>query len=145
MHKQPNILIAEDDVDDRFMLKEAFEEIGAGQTLSFVEDGMELMDYLLRREKYLTRKNHLPSLILLDLNMPKKDGREAIHEIKNHQDLWHIPIVIFTTSKSQEDLQQAYKLGASCFIVKPVRFEGLLEIIRTFKKFWFEVASLPVI
>ncbi len=145
MSKYPHILIAEDDIDDRFMLKEAFEETGTLQTLSFVEDGMELMDYLLKRGKHLDRKNRLPGLILLDLNMPKKDGREAISEIKNNPEFCHIPIVIFTTSKSQEDMQQAYMLGASCFIVKPVSFEGLLEIIRTFKKFWFEVASLPVI
>ena len=138
------ILIADDDPDDRLMTKEAFEENLLLNDIHFVEDGEELMDYLLRRGKYRNPESSpRPGLILLDLNMPKKDGREALKEIKSHPDLLRIPVIILTTSKAEEDILKTYHLGVNCFITKPVTFMGLVQVTKNLGKFWFEIVELP--
>ncbi len=142
--KNLTILMADDDPDDRLMTKEAFEKNRLNNSLYFVEDGVELMDYLYRRGKYSELSDMpLPGLILLDLNMPKKDGREALKEIKADPQLRHIPVVILTTSQAEEDIFTTYDLGASSFIRKPVSFEELVKIIKTFTEYWLEIVKLP--
>ncbi len=138
------ILVAEDDEDDRLLMQEALEENRLANDLHFVEDGEELMDFLCRQGRYLDPvKSPRPSLILLDLNMPKKDGREALHEIKASPDLRNIPIVVLTTSKSEEDILRTYDLGVSSFIAKPVTFESMVQIMKTLGRYWFEIVELP--
>ena len=142
--KSINILIADDDPDDRQMTKEALEENYLLNSLHFVEDGEQLIDYLKRRGKYqdpLTSPR--PGLILLDLNMPRKDGREALNEIKSDPELKSIPVIIFTTSKAEEDIIKSYNLGVNCFITKPVTFSGLLDVARSIGQYWFEIVELP--
>lgn len=142
--KSITILMADDDPDDRFMAKEALEEARLVNNFYFVEDGEELMDYLYQRGKYIEPESSpTPGLILLDLNMPKKDGREALKEIKADQKLKHIPIVVLTTSKAEEDIYRTYNLGVNSFITKPVSFEALVEIMKTLTKYWFEIVELP--
>jgi CheY-like chemotaxis protein len=143
--KTITLLIADDDFEDRMMLKEAFEESRLSNKMHFVEDGEELLDYLQRRGKFDDLIDHpRPGLILLDLNMPKKDGREALKEIKMNPDLKDIPIVILTTSKTEEDIIRSYNLGVNSFISKPVTFEGLVTITRELGRYWFELVELPI-
>jgi len=138
------ILMADDDPDDRLLVQDAFDEIRLDNPLAFVEDGIELMDYLHRRGAYAhLAGTPLPGLILLDLNMPKKDGREALKEIKQDPALRTIPIVILTTSNAEEDILRTYDLGTNSFIVKPVTFDKLVEIIRKVTQYWFEIVRLP--
>src|SRR5262249_28014308 len=112
--------------------------------LRSVEDGEELMDYLHRRGKYSNPKDSpRPGLILLDLNMPRKDGREALREIKNDPKLRDIPVVVLTTSKAEEDVVRTYSLGVNSYIAKPVKFTALVEIMKTMTKYWFEIVELP--
>src|ERR1022692_413666 len=119
--KPITILVADDDSDDRDMINDAMKENRLANDLRFVPDGEELMDYLLRKGKYSSpQSSPRPGLILLDLNMPKKDGREALKEIKNNTDLKSIPVVVLTTSKAQEDIYRTYNLGVNSFITKPV-------------------------
>jgi CheY-like chemotaxis protein len=139
-----SILMADDDADDRLMAQEAFEEARLANALHFVEDGEELLDYLYRRGEYAGRSvAQQPGLILLDLNMPKKDGREALKEIKEDPALRHLPIVVLTTSKAEEDILRTYDLGVNSFITKPVTFAGLVELVRTLTRYWFEIVTLP--
>ena len=138
------ILLADDDPEDRMLAQEALEEARLANELHFVEDGEELMDYLNRRGKYTALKSApYPGLILLDLNMPRKDGREALREIKADSELRRIPIVVLTTSKAEEDIYRTYELGVSSFITKPVTFEGLVDLMKTLSKYWFEIVQLP--
>jgi CheY-like chemotaxis protein len=138
------ILMADDDADDRLMAQEAFEEARLANELHFVEDGEALMDYLCRRGQYAARSAAQdPGLILLDLNMPKKDGRQALQEIKADPALRHIPIVVLTTSKAEEDILRTYDLGVNSFITKPVTFAGLVELVQTLTRYWFEIVTLP--
>ncbi|MGB8275164.1 MAG: response regulator [Alphaproteobacteria bacterium] len=138
------ILMADDDADDRLMVKEAFEESRVGNELHFVENGEELMDYLNRRGKFAELNGTaFPGLILLDLNMPRKDGREALAEIKANPALRRIPIVILTTSKAEEDILRTYDLGANSFITKPVTFDSLVKLIKVLGKYWVEIVELP--
>ena len=138
------ILMADDDPDDRLMAKEALEESRLANDLYFVEDGEELMDYLYQRGKFNDPTSApFPGLILLDLNMPKKDGREALKEIKDDANLKRIPIVVLTTSKAEEDIYRTYDLGVNSFITKPVSFESLVEIMKTLTRYWFEIVELP--
>jgi CheY-like chemotaxis protein len=140
------ILIADDDAEDRLLAKEALEESRLTNSLQFVENGEELMDYLFHRGKYANKEEFpTPGLILLDLNMPKKDGREALREIKADKDLRIIPIVVLTTSKAEEDILRTYDLGVSSFITKPVTFGALVDIMRTLSKYWFEIVELPTV
>jgi two-component system response regulator len=144
-HPKPiTILMADDDADDRLMTKEAFEESRLVNDLRFVEDGEELMNYLKRRGKYADPAlSPRPGLILLDLNMPKKDGREALREIKSDPNLKHIRIIILTTSKAEEDIFRTYDLSAASYITKPVTFESLVEVVRALGKYWLEIVELP--
>jgi len=138
------ILMADDDADDRMLVKDAFAESRLNNDLHFVEDGEELLDYLFRRGKYERLKGApYPGLILLDLNMPKKDGREALAEIKAHPDLRRIPIVILTTSRAEEDILRTYDLGANSFITKPVTFENLVHVVQVLGNYWVEIVELP--
>jgi len=141
--KPITILIAEDDADDRLLAQEALEESHLMNDVFFVEDGEELLDYLRRQGKYAEQKVPRPGIILLDLNMPRKDGREALTEIKKDADLRRIPVVVMTTSKDEEDILRSYDLGVNSFIIKPVTFEGLVEVMRTLGHYWFEIVELP--
>jgi len=138
------ILYADDDPEDRMLAQDAWNESHLANELHFVEDGEDLMDYLHRRGKYESLKDAaLPGMILLDLNMPRKDGREALAEIKSDPHLRSIPIVILTTSKAEQDIIKAYNLGVNSFIVKPVSFQGLVDMALTFSRYWFEIVELP--
>lgn len=138
------ILMADDDADDRQMTKEAFEESHLTNDLRFVEDGVELMDYLKRRGKYSDpASSPRPGLILLDLNMPKKDGREALQELKADPQLKAIRIVVLTTSKAEEDIFRTYNLSAASYITKPVTFAALIDVVQTLGKYWLEIVELP--
>jgi CheY-like chemotaxis protein len=142
--KPITILMAEDDADDRMLVKDAFRESRLGNDLFFVQDGEELMDYLLHQDEYANAASApRPGLILLDLNMPRKDGREALVEIKADPNLRRIPVVVLTTSKAEEDILRTYDLGAAGFITKPVTFEGLVEVVKSLGKYWFEIVELP--
>jgi len=142
--KRIDILIADDDADDRMMTQEALEESYLLNSLRFVVDGVELMHYLRREGKYTDpASSPTPGLILLDLNMPKKDGREALQEIKSDPKLRSIPVIILTTSKTEEDILRSYNLGVNCFITKPVTFTGLLDVTRSIGQYWFEIVELP--
>lgn len=138
------ILMADDDPDDRQMTQEAFAESHLANDLRLVEDGEELMDYLYRRGKYADpATSPRPALILLDLNMPRKDGREALKEIKSDPQFRAIRVVVLTTSKAEEDIIRTYDLSAASYITKPVTFDGLLDVIRTVGKYWLEIVELP--
>lgn len=137
------ILMADDDADDRLMTREAFEASHLKNDLKFVENGVELLDYLYRREKYADPESSpRPSIILLDLNMPKKDGREALEEIKRDPNLRNIRIIVLTTSKAEEDIYRTYNLGAASYITKPVTFESLVDVVKTLGKYWLEIVEL---
>ncbi|MFH1700652.1 MAG: response regulator [Candidatus Zixiibacteriota bacterium] len=138
------ILLAEDDPDDALMAREALEDNRLCNELVIVEDGEQLMNYLNCRNEFSDRSpDNLPGLILLDLNMPKKDGREALKEIKSNPKLRLIPIVVLTTSKAEEDILRTYDLGVNSFITKPVSFESLVDIMKTLSRYWFEIVDLP--
>jgi CheY-like chemotaxis protein len=142
--KMITILLAEDDPDDRQLTEDALAECRLANDIHFVEDGEQLLDYLLRRGQYAAMaKDPLPGLILLDLNMPRKDGREALKEIKANPDLRRIPIIVLTTSKAEEDILRTYDLGVNSYITKPVTFASLVEIIKVLGRYWFEIVELP--
>jgi CheY-like chemotaxis protein len=139
-----SLLMADDDPDDRMLTRDALQESEPSSEIDFVEDGEELLDYLQRRGKYSTLLGKpLPDLILLDLNMPKKDGREALIEIKGNPALRKIPVVVLTTSSAEEDVLRSYDLGVNSFIVKPVSFESLVSVMRGLAKYWFDIVELP--
>ncbi len=138
------ILYADDDEDDRLLVKEALEEAHLRNDLRTVADGEELMDYLLRRGAYADpARSPRPGIILLDLNMPRKDGREALTEIKAHESLRKIPVIILTTSKAEEDILRSYDLGVSSFVCKPVTFEAMVDTVAAIGRYWFEIVELP--
>ncbi len=132
------LMMVDDDEDDRLMFKEAMEETRLLCDLRTAFDGQDLIDQL-----RASSANDLPDLILLDLNMPRMDGREALQEIKNDENFRSIPIVIMTTSSAEEDIIRSYDCGASSFVPKPVTFEGLQEKIIALTEYWFDVVSLP--
>jgi CheY-like chemotaxis protein len=139
------ILMADDDADDRLLTQDAMTDARVINDLHFVTDGEELMEYLYQRGRYADEASApRPGLILLDLNMPKKDGREALKEIKADPDLRRIPVVILTTSKAEEDIYRSYDLGANSVITKPVTFEGLVELMRVIGRYWIEFVELPL-
>lgn len=139
------ILMADDDDDDCMLAREALAESRLANDLYIVRDGEELMDYLYQRGQYVNSKMApRPGLILMDLNMPRKDGREALREIKADPHLRHIPIVVLTTSKAEEDIYRSYDLGANSFITKPVTFALLVEVMRIIGRYWFEIVELPL-
>ena len=145
MNQEPVIiLLAEDDQDDCYLISEALDESGVENRLLMVENGEQLLDYLYHRGKYSDQEEwpH-PELILLDLNMPLKDGREALEEIKKDPELKRIPIVVLTTSQAEEDVLATYDLGITGFITKPMTFTGLVEIMRSIGNYWFQSVTLP--
>jgi CheY-like chemotaxis protein len=139
------ILMADDDDDDYLLTQKALKESKLLNNLCRVRDGEELIDYLKGTGTYESNPmpDGRPGVILLDLNMPRKDGREALREIKSDPELTDIPIVVFTTSKAEEDIYRSYKLGVNSFITKPVTFESLIHVMQTLGKYWFEIVELP--
>lgn len=142
--KPITILMADDDPDDRQLTKEAFVEAKLSNDLRFVEDGVELMEYLNRQGRYADpASSPRPGIILLDLNMPRKDGREALQELKADPRFRMIRVIIMTTSKAEEDILRTYNLSAASYITKPVTFDSLVDVIRTLGKYWLEIVELP--
>jgi CheY-like chemotaxis protein len=138
------ILLADDDEEDRMLAADAMHASRVANDLRFVEDGEELLDYLYKRGRFTEPGSApTPGLILLDLNMPRKDGREALREIKADPDLRRIPVVVLTTSKAEEDIYRTYDLGANSFITKPVSFDGLVAVMRDIGRYWIEIVELP--
>ena len=138
------ILIADDDPEDRMLVEDAFVESRLANDLHFVEDGEQLMDYLHRRGRYSDPvSSPRPGVILLDLNMPRKDGREALKEIKSDPRLRQIPIVVLTTSRAEDDIFRSYDLGVNSFVTKPVTFAAMVELMKMLGKYWFEIVELP--
>ena len=145
-HKIPiTILICDDDEDDRMLTKQALEQAHVSNSLEFVEDGEQLLDYLYQRGEYSgeTGKAPRPGLILLDLNMPKMDGREALKVIKGDKTLHDIPVVVLSTSGFDQDIIRSYQLGVNSFITKPVTFSGLVEAMNVLGRYWLEIVELP--
>lgn len=138
------ILLADDDEDDRVMTRDALRDARLHNDLRTVHDGVDLMDYLRRRGRHADpQESPRPGLILLDLNMPRKDGREALAEIKQDPELRSIPVVVLTTSKAEEDVIRSYDLGVNSFITKPITFLGLVEVMKVFSRYWLEIVALP--
>lgn len=135
MNKQ-SILIAEDDADDRYLLQTAFMEKGYPETIDFVENGVELLNHL-------DNGSELPGFILLDLNMPKKDGREVLKELKQHPVFKKIPVIVFTTTKNEIEIKRCYELGANSYIVKPISFDQLLRVVENIRNYWYQTVSIP--
>lgn len=135
------ILIAEDDADDRFLLQSAFEENGFNDNLHFVENGVEIIDFL----QALTAQGPevaMPCFILLDLNMPKKDGREVLKEIKQNPALSKIPVIIFSTTNNEQEMRRCYELGANSYITKPNSFESLIKTVAALRSYWTQATSI---
>lgn len=139
--KQLSILLVEDSRADARLILEVFKEEEVNATIHVVRDGEEAMDFLLKRSPYADATT--PNLILLDLNLPKKDGREVLAEIKQNADLDGIPIIILTTSQSEDDVAKCYKLQASCFVTKPIDLENFVQVIRSLDEFWFSAVKFP--
>lgn len=139
------ILMADDDEEDRELTRDALQDARLANQMRFAVDGQDLMDYLRHTGPYADPAADAPrpGIILLDLNMPKKDGREALAEIKSDPDLRRIPVVVLTTSNDEEDVLRTYDLGVNSFITKPVTFAGLVEAMRTWTRYWFELVELP--
>lgn len=138
------ILIAEDDADDRYLIQTAFDEKGFSEKIDFVENGVELLNYLdsIYQDKRTEDKSY-PGFILLDLNMPKKDGREVLKELKQHPVFKKIPVIIFTTTKNELEIKRCYELGANSYVVKPISFDALLKVVENIRSYWFYTASIP--
>jgi len=138
------ILLAEDDPDDRLLTRRALKNSRLANSISTVEDGEELLDYLRHEGEYSNPDDApRPGLILLDLNMPRMDGREALKKIKSDPNLRSIPVIVLTTSEAQQDILQSYDLGVNAFVTKPVTFDGLADAIQALGDFWFEIVKLP--
>ena len=135
------ILLVEDNPGDIRLAKEAFKESKVHNKLHVVEDGKEAMDFLKKEGKYADAPR--PDMILLDLNLPVKDGREVLAEVKSDEDLRRIPIVVLTTSRTEEDVIKTYNLHANCYITKPVDMDQFLDVVRTIEGFWFTIVKLP--
>ncbi len=146
MRRRPvTIVVADDDPDDRMLIVDAFKELRLHNPIMEVIDGQDLMDYLLHEGKYSNQNGlPLPGLVLLDLNMPKMDGREALKLIKNHPELHRIPVVVLTTSKAEEDILRSYDTGANSFIIKPVTMAAFVDTIRGLHHYWFQLVEVPV-
>jgi CheY-like chemotaxis protein len=139
------ILLADDDEEDRELARDALQSSRLANDMKFVVDGQDLLDYLRKEGRWAPPEVDAPrpGIILLDLNMPKKDGREALAEIKADESLRRIPVVVLTTSKDEADVLSTYDLGVSSFITKPVTFGGLVDVMRTWTQYWFEIVELP--
>lgn len=136
-----HILLVDDDEDDRYLTQEAFQQHFPVSHVSAVEDGEELLEFLSYSGRYVGAGHQLPELILLDLNMPRKDGREALREIKSNQTLRHIPIIILTTSDAKDDIETSYSNGANSFITKPTSYQRLSEVTKAIGQYWFNVVT----
>lgn len=134
-----NILLVEDNPGDVRLTKEAFKECNNKFTINVVEDGVDALDYLFKRGKFTQAQR--PDLILLDLNLPKKNGFEVLQSVKNHKDLHTIPVVILTTSKATDDINTCYDRYANCFLTKPVDLDQFIEMIKSFEEFWFDLVK----
>ncbi len=137
-----SILIAEDDADDRFLLQAAFHENGFNDKLHFVENGVELVDYL----NTISNSGNeviMPRFILLDLNMPKKDGREVLKEIKQNIAFKKIPVIVFSTTNNEQEMRRCYELGANSYITKPNSFENLIKTVAALRSYWIQTTSIP--
>ncbi len=142
--KPVTILVADDDPDDRKLTQEAFSESKLANDLRFVEDGVEVFDYLNRRGKFADpASSPWPSLMLLDLNMPRMDGREVLVELKKNPRYAAIRVIVMTTSKSEADINKSYLLNAASYITKPVTFDSLVNVVTTLGKYWLEIVELP--
>jgi CheY-like chemotaxis protein len=137
------ILLADDDEEDRELARDALQDSRLANEMKFVIDGQDLLDYLRHEGRWTVEDSPRPGIILLDLNMPKMDGREALAEIKADDALRRIPIVVLTTSKDEADVLSTYDLGVSSFITKPVTFGGLVDVMKTWTQYWFEIVELP--
>lgn len=143
-NKLITIIIADDDQEDRMMIREALQDLQLKNPIVEVENGEELLHYLRHTGRFATEEEAFRSgVILLDLNMPKMDGREALREIKTDPNLKKIPVVILTTSKAEEDISKTYELGANSFVKKPVTFQGFISAMRDIGKYWFELVEVP--
>jgi CheY-like chemotaxis protein len=142
--RPPTILIADDDPDDRMLVRDALAESKCIHVVRFVEDGQELLDYVRRRGKYSDPElSPTPGLVLVDLNMPRMDGRTAIAAMKSDPALRHIPITVLTTSSAEEDIARSYQLGVNSYITKPVSFESLVRVMKSVSQYWFEIVERP--
>lgn len=139
--KTVEILLIEDNPGDARLAREALRDAKVRNNLSWVPDGVEGMAYLRREGKY--SQSARPDLILLDLNLPRKDGREVLSEIKADENLRRIPVVILTTSQAEEDILRAYHLNANCYITKPVDLEQFMKVVKTIEDFWLTIVRLP--
>jgi CheY-like chemotaxis protein len=138
------ILIADDDPEDRMLARDALNESKLGNAVQFVEDGQELLDYVRRQGRFADPAlSPTPGIILVDLNMPRVDGRAAIQALKADSALCHIPVIVLTTSSAQEDIFRSYALGVSSYITKPESFDALVRVMRGFGQYWFEIVELP--
>ena len=136
------VLIADDDTDDQYLIKEAFASLNFSH-VSTVNNGEELFDYLEKKGKYAGLNIPFPKAILLDLNMPKKDGKESLKELKADSRFNKIPVVIFSTSNNPQDISQCYELGASSYIIKPSSYSELVTVMEIFKNYWFSAVKTP--
>ena len=141
--KLVHILLVEDSPTDVMLTREAMEQYKVLNPLDIVEDGVDAMDYLRGRGKYAGREPLRPGLIILDLNLPRMSGREVLYELKQDPELRNIPVVVLTTSKSEEDVVKSYCLHANCYITKPVDFAKFIDVVRSINEFWFGVVTLP--
>lgn len=139
--KKAHILIAEDDKDDRYLMKTALDEAGITQEVIFVENGVEAINHLQSAEESVL---NFPILILLDLNMPKMDGREVLKRIKTNNDLRSIPVIVFSTTNDKEEVRRCYKLGANTYVVKPMSYDALVETLRHIRDYWIGTATLII-
>jgi len=139
----PYILVADDDADDRFLLQSAFQEEKITNSIFYFKDGVELIDYLTNREEIEEIGFRLPGLILLDLNMPRKDGRQVLKELKNNPEFRFIPVLVFTTSEAEKDIEDSYQLGANSYLVKPSDYTKLTDMIKAIRDFWLGSVTLP--
>ncbi len=138
------ILLADDDEDDVVLVRDSFQRSKLSNDLRVVEDGVELMEYLRREGVFADpERSPRPDIILLDLNMPRMDGREALKEIKKDQKFKDIPVIILTTSQTHADISRSYQDGANCFITKPVTFQSMCEVVNRFGEYWFQIVRLP--
>lgn len=136
-----HILLVEDNEGDIFLTKEAIEESKIFNTISVIKDGSEVMSYLMKKGNHT--KAQTPDLILLDLNLPKRNGLEVLQQVKSHSDLKAIPVIMLTSSSSEKDVMDSYKLYANCFITKPIDAESFLNVLRSIENFWISIVKLP--
>jgi len=139
-----SILIADDDADDRYLLETAFFEKGYTEKIEFVENGVEVLNFLSNVKAGENNRKDFPKFVLLDLNMPKKDGREVLKEMKENPEFKSIPVIVFTTTKNETEIRRCYELGANTYIIKPVSFDALLHVVENIRSYWLNTASTPL-